>query len=116
MKLKDLFKRKKFASPYYGRGNQPLMCAPQLNRDEQPLPEQPVRKKPAEMPIDWELRRFELMKVLIAQDRRSVVLGKLRATNKQIAANARLLADASIREMQTNPLKSHEEGRDGDAE
>lgn len=54
--------------------------------------------------IDWEQRRFELTKMLVAQDRRSVVLGKLKATNKQIAANARILADTAIQELQQHPL------------
>ena len=58
---------------------------------------------------EWEQRRFELVKMLIAQERRSVVLGKLRANDKQIVAKARSLADAAIEELQTHPFKSHEE-------
>ena len=62
--------------------------------------------------VDWELRRFELVKMLIAQERRSVVLGKLRANDKQIVAKARSIADAAIKELQTHPFKSYEEQRD----
>lgn len=57
---------------------------------------------------DWEQRRFELMKMLVGQDRRSVVLGKLKATNKEIAHNSRLLADAAIMELKDHPYGSDE--------
>lgn len=54
---------------------------------------------------EWEQRRFELMKMLVCQDRRSVVLGKLQASNRQIAENARKLADASIAELVKHPYR-----------
>lgn len=54
---------------------------------------------------EWERRRFELMKMLIAQERRSVVLGKLQANNRQIAETARRLTDASIAELINHPYR-----------
>ena len=82
-----------------------------------PQPQEPAapieRPKPvvacAPNEPDWEQRRFEIVKMLVAQDRRSIVLGKLRASHKQIAANARSLADAAIKELQTNPFKSEDD-------
>ena len=50
----------------------------------------------------WEQRRWELTRCLVAQDRRSVVLGKLNASEKQIARKARLLTDATIDELRKN--------------
>ena len=118
MSLLDFFKRKNYASPYYGKGNRALFTSPPMipqQQEEQPktLPSPAMtlqRIKPAEP--DWELRRFELVKMLIAQERRSVVLGKLRANEKQIAAKARSIADAAIKELQTHPFKSHDEEAD----
>ena len=111
------FKRKNFASPYYGKGNKALFTSPPMipqQQEELPkstsAPVQVIKREPAEP--DWELRRFELVKMLIAQERRSVVLGKLRANEKQIAAKARSIADAAIRELQTHPFKSHDEEAD----
>ena len=108
------FKRKNFASPYYGKGNRALFTAPPMipqQQEELPkstqAPVQVVKRESAEP--DWELRRFEMMKMLVAQERRSVVLGKLRANDKQIVAKARSIADAAIRELQTHPFKSYEE-------
>jgi hypothetical protein len=112
------FKRKNFASPYYGKGNKALFTSPmppmqvqQQAQEELPkstqAPVQVVKRESAEP--DWELRRFELVKMLIAQERRSVVLGKLRANDKQIVAKARSIADAAIEELLTHPFKSHDE-------
>ena len=113
--LKKRFRRKNYASPYYGNSNKALSPMPvQLNEshqeDEQAKPH-PVKQDSGEP--DWEQRRFELVKMLVAQDRRSVVLGKLNATNKQIAANARHLADVAVKELRTHPLKDidDEKGR-----
>lgn len=47
----------------------------------------------------WERRRFELVKQLVCQDRRSVVLGKLKASPATIAKRATELADVTIREL-----------------
>ena len=117
------FKRKNYASPYYGgKGNRALFSAPPM------IPQQQDEAKtsaaapshsittgvPAEP--DWELRRFELVKMLVAQERRSVVLGKLRANDKQIVSKARSLADAAIKELQTHPYKSYEETRENEEE
>lgn len=124
MKLKNIFKRKKYASPYYG-GNSALYKGSAVplrpEQEQKPVAETTVKRIPYPRPnaVDWEQRRFELVKMLIGQDRRSVVLGKLRLSDKQIAEKARKLADAAIHELQTNPFKSHEEderGREEDAE
>jgi len=119
--MKNLFRRKKYASPYYG-GSDALYSgsAMPLRQDPEPEPErkQALDISQARIPcprpnaLDWEQRRFELVKMLVGQDRRSVVLGKLKASDKQIAAKARLLADAAIKELQTHPFKSHEEGEE----
>lgn len=113
------FTKKNYASPYYGKGNKALFTSPmppmQVQQQEElpkstQAPVQFVKRESAEP--DWELRRFELVKMLIAQERRSVVLGKLRANEKQIAAKARSIADAAIKELQTHPFKSHDEEAD----
>ena len=124
MNLRDLFKRKKkYASPYYGgQGALFNSSAMPLRKDEDREQKAPIEtpKRVAEIPVqthlhpDWEQRRFELVKMLIGQDRRSVVLGKLRASHKQIAATARSLADAAIKELQTHQLVNYE--TDGAAE
>ena len=108
------FKRKNFASPYYGKGNRALFTSPPMipqQQEELPkstqAPVQVVKSESAEP--DCEQRRFEMMKMLVAQERRSVVLGKLRANDKQIVAKARSITDAAIRELQTHPFKSYEE-------
>jgi len=44
----------------------------------------------------WERRRWELVRLLVLQDRRSVVLGKLKASPKQIAIKAKAQADVTI--------------------
>lgn len=118
----NLFRRKNYASPYYGKGNKALFTTPMSPIPmQQPEPKQeknvidpvalPPPPKKYEDP-DWELRRFELVKMLIAQERRSVVLGKLRANDKQIVAKARSIADAAIEELRTHPFKSHDEEAD----
>lgn len=56
----------------------------------------------------WEQRRWELARYLVAQDRRSVVLGKLNSSASAIARKARQLADATILE-----LRNHKLGSDG---
>lgn len=109
------FKRKNYASPYYGKGNRALFTSPPMIPQQQDEAKTSVAApshsittaKPAEP--DWEQRRFELVKMLVGQERRSVVLGKLRANDKQIAAKARSIADAAIYELQTHPFKSHDE-------
>lgn len=55
---------------------------------------------------EWERRRFELMKMLVCQERRSVVLGKLTANNRQIAENARKLTDAALAELVNHPYRT----------
>lgn len=111
--MKNPFKRKKYASPYYG-GKEPLANAsalPLKKEETKPVLDISQVRIPYPRPneADWEQRRFELVKMLVGQDRRSVVLGKLQATNKQIAESARKLADAAIKELQTHPFKSHDE-------
>lgn len=109
------FKRKRdYASPYYG-GKGPLVNAPsfpQEREETKPVLDISHVRVPCPRPneADWEQRRFELVKMLIKEGRRSVVLGKSNDSDKQIAAKARKLADAAIRELQTNPYKNHEEG------
>ena len=129
-KIRNLFNRcRKYASPYYG-GTSPLFnsSAVPLRREQQPEPQElpkstpvPVQVKEVEKKVpadpDWEQRRFELMKMLLAQERRSVVLGKLQASNKQIANTARVLADAGIRELMNHPMEeSHDTRREANAE
>jgi hypothetical protein len=111
-------KRKNYASPYYGE-NGPLFgngAAMPLRQDTEDTGRKPVLDisqvrvpytKPNE--LDWEQRRYEVARILVAQDRRSVVLGKLKASHRQIAANARALADALINELQTHPCKRENE-------
>ena len=57
----------------------------------------------------WEQRRWELTRYLVAQDRRSVVLGKLNSSPQAIARKARQLADATI-----NELRNHKPDSNGD--
>lgn len=60
----------------------------------------PYTKTKAELEDEkWEQRRWELVRSLVAQDRRSVILGKLNLSEKAIARKARLLADATINEL-----------------
>lgn len=60
----------------------------------------PYAKTKAELDDEkWEQRRWELVRSLVAQDRRSVILGKLNLSEKAIARKARLLADATINEL-----------------
>ena len=119
-KLRKKFtKRGRYSSPYYGgvgalfQGSAvPLRPEPVQESPKEPAVIEtpvPVRFNPTSKAIDWERLRFELMKMLVCQDRRSVVLGKLKATNKQIANTCRVLTDAAIRELQLHPLKSYEE-------
>jgi len=112
MNFKNFFKRRKNWSPYYG-GNRPLGTVPSMPlRKDEDKPERVVQQRTIRNTIpevDWEQRRFELMKMLIGQDRRSVVLGKLNASNRQIATQARALADAAIRELQSHPYKSNDD-------
>lgn len=58
----------------------------------------------------WERRRWELVRLLVLQDRRSVVLGKLKASPKQIAMKAKAQADVTI-EIMRNEL---DYGREND--
>lgn len=62
----------------------------------------PIKTKEQIEEEKWEQRRWELTRYLVAQDRRSVVLGKLQASPKTIASKARELADATINELLTN--------------
>ena len=111
MSWKNLFRRKKDDSPY---GKEPLFgssALPLRREEEEPAPIE--KPKPVHVPApagpDWELRRFELAKMIVAQERRSVVLGKLKANDKQIAAKARSIADAAIKELITHPFKNDDE-------
>ena len=117
MKFKNPFKkRKKYSSPYYG-GAGPLVNAPVFPKkeDEERKPVLDISKVrvPIQRPteLDWEQRRFELVKMLISQERKSVVLGKLKANDKQIAEKALSLADAAIKELQNHPM-SHGDRRE----
>lgn len=115
MNLLDLFRRKKYASPYYGGKGALYNASAMPIRQEQEgneLPAKvsaPVRVIAKPTDPDWEARRFELFKMLVGQERRSVVLGKLRANDKQIVAKARKLTDAAIKELQTYPFKSEDD-------
>ena len=72
-------------------------------------------KTPEEIDAEkWEQRRWELVRYLVSQDRRSVVLGKLQASPKTIASKARELADATINELLNNP-RSFNNGKRTDA-
>lgn len=62
----------------------------------------PIKQEQSEAE-KWEQRRWELVRYLVSQDRRSVVLGKLQASPKTIAIKARELADATINELLNNP-------------
>ena len=121
MKLKNPFRKKnKYASPYYGGNgalfhgtNVPLRPIEEPKEEKNvtaPVPVAPDPKEPTEP--DWEQRRFELVSRLMCQERRSVILGKLQATPKQIANYARVQADAVVKELQTHPFKSHDEEAD----
>lgn len=122
LKFKNPFKRKNYASPYYGKGNRALFTSPPMIPQqetaapiEKPKPVAPAPKEPTEP--DWEQRRFELAWKIALQERRSVVLGKLKATDRQIASKARCLSDAIIKELQTHQFKSDDdEGRTENAE
>lgn len=113
---KKLSRRGKYTSPYY-TGVEALGSAPAapLRQDPDPVPVNghvaPHEPIPCPKPnaVDWEQRRFELLKMLLAQERRSVVLGKLQASNKQIANTARVLADAGIRELMKHPMELSDE-------
>lgn len=114
MKFKNPFKRKNYASPYYGKGNRALFTSPPMIPQqetaapiERPKPVAPAPKEPTEP--DWEQRRFELVSRLMCQERRSVILGKLQATPKQIANYARVQADAVVKELMNHPMKSSDD-------
>lgn len=123
MKIKNLFRKKnKYASPYYG-SNGALFnsSAVPLRLEQQSEQEAKQKIKASQLPPppdprptepDWEQRRFELVSRLMCQERRSVILGKLQATPKQIANYARVQADAVVKELQTHPFKSHDEEAD----
>lgn len=126
MKFKNPFKRN-YASPYYGgtgalfQGSAvPLRPEPETEKPKEPATIEtpaPVRFTPTSAAPDWEQRRFELACKISLQERRSVVLGKLKATDRQIASKARCLSDAIIKELQTHPYKSDDdEGRTENAE
>lgn len=115
MNFKNPFKRKnKYASPYYG-GQGALFTAPatplrQEDRQE-PVKVDPPKRVAIQSEPDWEKRRFELVEKLVLQGRLSVILGKTQATDEQIAAKSRHVADAVIKELQTHQYKSHEADR-----
>lgn len=90
--IKRLFKRAR-------REPTPL---PMPHPSEGSLEIYPVRSKEEMEEARWERRRWELVRYLVAQDRRSVVLGKRQASPKTIARKARELADATITELRTN--------------
>ena len=119
MKFKNPFKRKNYASPYYGgtgalfQGSAvPLRPEPETEKPKEPATIEtpaPVRFTPTSAAPDWEQRRFELAWKIALQERRSVVLGKHKATDKQIASKSRCLSDAIIKELQTHPYKSDDD-------
>lgn len=124
MKFKNPFRRKNYASPYYGgtgalfQGSAvPLRPEPETEKPKEPATIEtpaPVRFTPTSAAPDWEQRRFELAWKIALQERRSVVLGKLKATDRQIASKARCLSDAIVKELQTHPYKSDDDtGREG---
>ena len=59
----------------------------------------PIKTKEEAEEEKWEQRRWELARYLVAQDRRSVVLGKLNMSDMAIARKARQLTDATINEL-----------------
>ena len=61
----------------------------------------PIKTKEEIEEEKWEQRRWELTRYLVAQERRSVVLGKLNASVSAMARKARQLADATIHELRT---------------
>lgn len=69
----------------------------------------PVRSKEQIEEDKWDARRWRLACALVAQDRRSVVLGKLNASPSAIARKARQLADATINELRNNKLPNDED-------
>lgn len=69
----------------------------------------PIRSKEEMEEERWEHRRWELARYLVAQDRRSVVLGKLQATPEDIALNAKELSDAIITALRTNNIADGED-------
>lgn len=119
MSLLDFFRRKNYASPYYGgkgalfQGSAvPLRKEPETEMPKEPATIEtpaPVRFTPTSAAPDWEQRRFELAWKIALQERRSVVLGKLKATDRQIASKSRCLSDAIIKELQTHPYKSDDD-------
>lgn len=62
----------------------------------------PIKTKEEAEEEKWDQRRWELARYLVAQDRRSVVLGKLVMSDKEIARRARQLTDATIQELRTH--------------
>lgn len=76
--------------------------AHEQNLTEQKMEPYPIKIVKETEEEKWEQRRWELVRYLVAQDRRSVILGKLRASAKTIASKARELADATILELRTN--------------
>ena len=72
----------------------------------------PIKTKEEIEEEKWEQRRWELARYLVAQERRSVVLGKLNSSVSAMARKARQLADAMIDELRTNKPKSY--GRETD--
>lgn len=120
MKIKNLFRKKnKYASPYYG-SNGALFnsSAVPLRLEQQSEQEAKQKIKASQLPPppdprptepDWEQRRFELACKIALQERRSVVLGKLKATDRQIASKARCLSDAIIKELQPHQFKSNDD-------
>ena len=71
----------------------------------------PIRTKEQIEEDKWDARRWRLACTLVAQDRRSVVLGKLNASPQAIAKKARQLTDATISELRNNKLLSNEDYR-----
>ncbi len=128
-KIRKLFTRKdKYASPYYGGTGALFNSSAVPLRKEQPVEEELPKSTPAPVRVyevekkgptepDWEQRRFELLKMFMAQERRSVVLGKIKATNKQIANTSRVLADTGIKELMNHPMDmSHDTGGEANDE
>lgn len=81
-----------------------------FSKTKKPSPEAVERVKRFSAQVDedkLEQRRYEIVRHLVAQDRRSVVLGKLQASPTTIARKARELADATIIELRTHKLNDY---------